>query len=274
MPVLDVKRCAVHARRCRPEVRLDVAPHRSGRNSSTRSSADFGLDTLQPRVEELAQRRACRRDERSTLKPGHRVVERGLGFLLGVEPARLALTSLTDIIEAEIDAVAPRSALGSRLANAPSHAHIVNRFRGILWAIRGHETADCYGVTSPDRPSDLGFHWSRVRGSNSPPHDYKSSALPTELTRRRRRGYRPWSKHSPLRTYAGSLSLRSTGEHNSPRCCSVAGHAPAGLPGSVSGRSPALRAARTRLGPLAGDRPRARATVAVGFGLWKATASR
>ena len=25
--------------------------------------------------------------------------------------------------------------------------------------------------------------WSRVRGSNSPPHDYKSSALPTELTR-------------------------------------------------------------------------------------------
>ena len=50
--------------------------------------------------------------------------------------------------------------------------------------------------------------------------------------------------------------------------------APAGLPGSVSGRSPALRAARTRLGPLAGDRPRASATVAVGFGLWKATASR
>ena len=27
---------------------------------------------------------------------------------------------------------------------------------------------------------------SRVRGSNSPPHDYKSSALPTELTRRGR----------------------------------------------------------------------------------------
>ena len=32
--------------------------------------------------------------------------------------------------------------------------------------------------------SELGKQWSRVRGSNSPPHDYKSSALPTELTRR------------------------------------------------------------------------------------------
>ena len=29
-----------------------------------------------------------------------------------------------------------------------------------------------------------------MRGSNSPPHDYKSSALPTELTRRGPSGYR------------------------------------------------------------------------------------
>jgi len=53
-----------------------------------------------------------------------------------------------------------------------------------------------------------------------------------------------------------------------------AGHAPAGLPGSVSGRSPALRAASTLFGPLAGERPRATATVTVGLELWKATASR
>ena len=50
--------------------------------------------------------------------------------------------------------------------------------------------------------------------------------------------------------------------------------APAGLPGSVGGSSPALRAASTRLGPLAGDRPRAVATVDVGFGLCRARASR
>ena len=71
----------------------------------------------------------------------------------------------------------------------------------------------------------------------------------------------------------------STAPRPPPRDCpdrlrSECGQAPAGLPGSASGRSPARRATRTRLGPLAGERPRARATVAVGFGLWKATASR
>ena len=39
-----------------------------------------------------------------------------------------------------------------------------------------------------------------------------------------------------------------------PDIGSESGQAPAGLPGSVSGRSPAPRAARTRLGPLAADR--------------------
>ena len=42
--------------------------------------------------------------------------------------------------------------------------------------------------------------WSRVRGSNSPPHDYKSSALPTELTRRGRRGYRREGQPSRVMT--------------------------------------------------------------------------
>lgn len=38
--------------------------------------------------------------------------------------------------------------------------------------------------TAPGRTATPGTHESRVRGSNPPPHDYKSSALPTELTRR------------------------------------------------------------------------------------------
>ena len=50
------------------------------------------------------------------------------------------------------------------------------------------------GPTQRRVPAVLALHagdipwptWSRVRGSNSPPHDYKSSALPTELTRRGR----------------------------------------------------------------------------------------
>lgn len=44
----------------------------------------------------------------------------------------------------------------------------------------------CNAHIAGDRRRDelLGEQWSRVRGSNSPPHDYKSSALPTELTRR------------------------------------------------------------------------------------------
>src|SRR4249919_2301280 len=76
-------------------------------------------------------------------------------------------------------------------------------------------------------------------------------------------------------TYCGTVPPRCS-EAARPLltiACTALGQAPAGLPGSVSGRSPALRAARTRLGPLAGDSPRASATVTVGLGLWEATAS-
>jgi hypothetical protein len=66
------------------------------------------------------------------------------------------------------------------------------------------------------------------------------------------------SPHRPIRKR--SCRARLT-EPASLLGWSEVGHAPAGLPGSVSGRSPAWRAARIRLGPLAGDRPRASATV-------------
>jgi hypothetical protein len=126
VPLLDGERCEF-TQACRPEIRVDVAPHRLG-VTHPRGQGYLGLDTLQPRVEELTQRRPCRGDERSTLEPGHRFVERGLGFLLGVEAAGLTLASFADVIETKIDAVAPRSALGSRLANTPTHAPIVNSF--------------------------------------------------------------------------------------------------------------------------------------------------
>ena len=61
------------------------------------------------------------------------------------------------------------SLVAASALHAPPHAHSV----GNSWATRGLET----------RP-DQHFRGSRVRESNPRPHDYKSSALPTELTRR------------------------------------------------------------------------------------------
>jgi hypothetical protein len=73
-----------------------------------------------------------------------------------------------------------RPAFGSGFANAPSHASIEEQSVGNPWARRRDENSvpECLMASEKD------VHWSRVRGSNSPPHDYKSSALPTELTRR------------------------------------------------------------------------------------------
>jgi hypothetical protein len=51
------------------------------------------------------------------------------------------------------------------------------------WAIRG-DRARFFTNARTDPSLELVFRESRVRDSNSRPHDYKSSALPTELTRR------------------------------------------------------------------------------------------
>ena len=56
------------------------------------------------------------------------------------------------------------------------------------WSPVGPRTTEWkWGLRTHRHPEHVGS-LSRVRGSNSPPHDYKSSALPTELTRRGRPG--------------------------------------------------------------------------------------
>jgi len=66
------------------------------------------------------------RDECFALHTRQQNVERGSCFLLRAEAADLALASLAAVIEAEVEPVAPRSIVGSRLANAPSHALIAD----------------------------------------------------------------------------------------------------------------------------------------------------
>jgi hypothetical protein len=76
--------------------------------------------------------------------------------------------------------------------------------------------------------SELVFHWSRVRGSNSPPHDYKSSALPTELTRQ---GRLRIPSHLERRCLSRGLPSRRTGRST---------------PGDTTGSWAARSAASTR----------------------------
>jgi hypothetical protein len=120
----------------RSEVRVDVAPNRLA-VTYPRRQGDFGLDAVEPQFEEVAHRRARRSDERPALHTRQRIVERGLCFRLRAEAADIALASLADVIEAEVEPVAPRSTVGSMLANAPSHAPS-RRCSGHMWAIRGH----------------------------------------------------------------------------------------------------------------------------------------